>query len=366
MKGQLQNIISLCFVVIFFLMMIVPMAFGLFGDETVNNCEKRKLATFPKWEFSHEFLMDFNEWYEDHYGLRNELILIQAKIKFGWFKSSTNPKDCIIGKEGWLFYNSESDLMYGSYSRRNLLSRVELDFYVKQEKERKTILEEKGIKYLYFICPNKSTIYPEYLPYQMKMQIRDTVSKTDQIISHFAKFLPDLQMIDVRNAILSAKKKQLYRKLDSHWNDLGAYYAYKSFMEQTKDVFGDEPIELKDFDIVWKKSQQGDLLNMLGLCEQELTSEDIPIFTLKRKIEIINDDGPMPNSYGKRNPDAKNGMRVLFFRDSYGSAFIQFFSLHFKETYFVWTDYDQKTVDLIKPDVVVVSKVERRLFPSKE
>ena len=49
----------------------------------------------------------------------------------------------------------------------------------------------------------------------------------------------------------------------------------------------------------------------------------------------------------------------LFFRDSYTRNLIPYFTQHFKESYYYWQDYDQRIVDSIKPDVVVVSKVER-------
>ena len=51
--------------------------------------------------------------------------------------------------------------------------------------------------------------------------------------------------------------------------------------------------------------------------------------------------------------------KVLFFRDSYTRNLLPYFTQHFKESYYYWQDYDQKIVDSLRPDVVVVSKVER-------
>jgi len=38
---------------------------------------------------------------------------------------------------------------------------------------------------------------------------------------------------------------------------------------------------------------------------------------------------------------------------------IPFISLHFQQSNFIWSDYDQKFVDDMQPDVVLVAKVER-------
>ena len=68
---------------------------------------------------------------------------------------------------------------------------------------------------------------------------------------------------------------------------------------------------------------------------------------------------PDDPAYKHINPSAKNSKKILFFRDSYTRNLIPFFTQHFKESYYYWQDYDQKIIDSLKPDVVVVSKVER-------
>ena len=359
MKGTIQNI----FIGLVFLTLTIPALLALFDGKLTENCEKRKLNTRPSFSFSEKFIDDFENYFDDNFGLRNSLISWGSSIKVNLFKSSVHPQNVKFGKSGWLFYNKIDGGIFNSYTHQNLLTNNELDSLVEVWESRKINLESKGIKYIMAAWPNKSTIYPEHLPFTMQAQIKDTISKTDQILNFLRSSKSSIPFIAVRSKFMEEKKNaKLYQKLDTHWNQLGAFYAYRYFMEETNDVLGIVPYNLDDFSISYHDESKGDLLSMLGICETLSFSETNPTLQLtNNNLTITKSEGKYKNSLIFKNEKCDNKLKVLIFRDSFTDALIPFFKTHFYETHFVWFDYQNHIVDTLKPDVVITSFVERNI-----
>jgi len=359
MKGTIQNI----FIGLTLITLITPSLFTLFHIKLVENCEKRKLNNRPSFSFSEKFITDFENYFDDNFGLRNSMITWGSSIKVNLFKSSVHPQNVKFGKSGWLFYNKIDVEIFNSYTHQNLLTNNELDSLVEVWESRKINLESKGIKYIMAAWPNKSTIYPEHLPFTMQAQIKDTISKTDQILNFLRSSKSSIPFIAVRGKFMEEKKNaKLYQKLDTHWNQLGAFYAYHYFMEKTSDILGVVPYNLEDFTIKYHYESKGDLLSMLGICETNSFSETNPTLQLtNNNLTITKSEGKYKNSLIFKNEKCKNRLKVLIFRDSFTDALIPFLKTHFYETHFVWFDYQKHIVDTIKPDVVITSFVERNI-----
>ena len=359
MKGTIQNI----FIGLTLLTLTIPALLALLDVKLVENCEKRELHTLPTFSISEKFIDDFENYFDDNFGLRNSLINWGSSIKVNLFKSSVHPQNVKFGKSGWLFYNKIDGGIFNSYAHRNLLSNEELKSLVEVWENRKINLESKGIKYIMAVWPNKSTIYPEHIPLTMKAQIKDTLSKTNQILNFLHSSKSSIPFITVRTNLLEEKKKnKLYRKLDTHWNQVGAFYAYQYFMEKTSDILGVVPYNLEDFTIKYHCESKGDLLSMLGICETNSFSETNPTLQLTdNNLTITKSEGKYKNSLTFKNKKCDNRLKVLIFRDSFTDALIPFFKNHFYETHFVWFDYQKHIVDTLKPDIVITSFVERNI-----
>ena len=359
MKGTIQNI----FIGLTLMTLSAPALFTFLDLKLADNCEKRKLNHFPDFSFSEKYITDFESYFDDNFGLRNSLISWGSSIKVNLFKSSVHPQNVKFGKSGWLFYNKIDGGIFNSYTHQNLLPNKELDSLVEVWENRKINLENKGIKYIMAVWPNKSTIYPELIPLTMQAQIRDTVSKTTQVLNYLHSSKSSIPFIAVRSKFMEEKKKnQLYRKLDTHWNEIGAFYAYRYFMEETSNILGVVPYNLDDFTITYHDESKGDLLNMLGICETNSFSENNPTLRLKdNTLSTTKSGGKYKNSLIFKNEKCENRLKVLIFRDSFTDALIPFFKNHFYETHFVWFDYQNHIVDSIKPDIVITSFVERNI-----
>lgn len=355
MRVSRLHIISYC--ILFFLVLFSPTIKSYFISTSTVNCEKRSLKAFPKLTWNDSILQELGAYYEEHFGLRNEFIYWQSELKVAVFNSSSNPKDVQIGRANWLFPTSKLDYSYGSYTHRDLWSTQELITVRKIHLERKNLLKNRNCTYLLAVWPNKTTIYPEFIPKHLHWMKKDTLSKVDQLIQFFKESNIDIPIIYPKNYLLKHKKEKLYFKNDTHWNQLGAFYGYVYFMNQTSSLFGEKPKNRKAYKISYKSIKSGDLLKIMGMCSSNLFPEKIPQLKCRKYVKIY--ATPNDISYKHINPSATSNKKVLFFRDSYTRNLLPYFTQHFKESYYYWQDYDQKIVDSLRPDVVVVSKVER-------
>lgn len=353
MLKQIKIAYSLCFLVLLFLPSL-----GLWATvDALESCEKRSLSQWPTFQWTEEYFSAFERFFKDHFAFRNLATHTNSRVKYSLFNSSAKPADASIGAEEWFFYSSKNDYEMDSYARRNLLSAEELNTLRKDWEWRKHLLNEQGIAYFMAVWPNKSTIYERYMPNRMKWQKVDTLSRVDQVKRHLVDKNSSISLIDVRQKLLDrAKKERIYHKHDAHWNDLGAYYAYETLMEALQM----EAFKMEDFDIEWEETNRGDLLGLMGLCNSTSIKEQEIVFQPKdeqHQIERIETD--VNNMYLSANTHAASSKTILVFRDSFTSAMVQFISLHFKKAYFVWTDYQPQIVEALKPDIVIVAKVER-------
>ena len=352
------------YIAIFILAILAPeLVRGLALDKGLKNLEKRELTPIPEFKSMVDFPREFENYYNDNFGLRNFLITQSSKIKINLFKTSPKPELVQFGKNKFLFYNSYEDNIFKSYTNTNLLNRENLDKFKKRQLERMRKLDEKGIKYICGFWPNKHTIYQENLPLSMSLQIKGNHTLADQIISTFDG--TELLFFDVRRDLLEAKDSEiLYRKFDTHWNSSGAYQGYKSFCEQTNSVLGLKPKQLDEFDIKYIENNEGDLNNLLGIESIFNYTEKMPVYKLKddnKAFRLVEDDKYPEGSLVTHKKNGVHDKKVLIFRDSFTTELIQFISLHFKEVVYVRGDYDQSLVNDLNPDIVISCRAERYL-----
>lgn len=357
--------ISQIYISLFIGIIIAPFVYNTFFESGENgNLEKRELAQMPELVSFEKFPMEFENYYNDNFGLRGVLIDLSGKIKVNIFKSSPKPEKVQFGNDGFLFFNDLNDEIFESYTNSSLLSVEELDRVYEKFESRKEKLAKDGIQYVCGFWPNKHTIYPELLPTSMKLQIEGEISQADQVVSFLKKM--DFPFFDVRDALLKAKTTQtLYRKLDTHWNSNGAYVAYKSFCESTYDVLGLSALDISNFNIVSLEMKEGDLTGQLGVKSIFGFEENLPIYKLEDKSKsytIKNSNGLPKGTIVTQNQNAPKKEKVLIFRDSFASALVQFISLNYSEVVYVNGIYDQDIIDSVKPDVVISCRVERYIL----
>jgi len=292
---------------------------------------------------------------------------------------STNPDQVLIGKEDWLYLGEQ----YGNTISRNRRGATVEDAEVARIIGHATNswsewLSQKGVStFRVMLGPDKSTIYPEFLPGWAQPA---TESATDTLLKNVSQGL----YIDTRTALRAAKSQfteSLYYKTDTHWNSLGAWVAFQAFQgEIARTETGLRLLTEQDVRISNVNERQGgDLAKFLRLKEILRDDEvaidiksELPVETAQYDFETgrLKRSGGNPEIHTAQRPllvkskNALNQKRVLWLRDSFGTAIAPFMAATFSET--LQLHYDAahpelfaRLVDTYKPDYVFITVVER-------
>jgi alginate O-acetyltransferase complex protein AlgJ len=271
----------------------------------------------------------------------------------------------IVGKDGWLFYIGNKSIQ--DYQRTlHLKTKKLLGFESALVSLEKAVVENGG-RLIVIIAPDKSTIYPQYMP--DNIPILGQESRTDQFLE-FMQQKNDIKVIDLRPALIQASlSNQVYYKTDSHWNCLGAYSGYQEIISEISAYFPElQAYSVDDFEMVLSNSSTRDIPRMMGLSGEEEVFSLIPKFPaspFEVKYESEgNDKGPrvVVNSGQSSQPS------VLLFHDSFytNACMAGLFELHFSRVASIPSasiniqDYMQ-LIRGEKPDIVIVEFVERNI-----
>jgi len=391
--------IKKAFVFIFFLIIIVPnLGFFLTLDKTKLN-ERRQLATRDSIAYHNfkEFTITFDNFVSDNFEFRKLLLSTNSSLRYKIFNTTLNDK-VIIGKDEWLFLNKlGGDNAFADFTHRNLLSNQELYTIKNTLYKRKSILDRKGITYYPIIYPNPHTIYSSQLPQNVLKSVIGQTSRCQQLM----QYVNDPHKIEILNPTseLIAEKDNylLYLKNDTHWNEMGAYFAYKFlFNKIAEDLPVLKPKTLNEFDVYWIRSLDDPILtelgerndvfkdykfkgqanvycpngleNLLGISQRKAIRDSVPIlidksgFHAKKTVE----QGKRKTARDLvvyRNPKQKNGLTAIVYRDSYTDAIQKFLIPHFSKIILTRAHFNLTQIEKHKADVVIEGRVER-YFPA--
>lgn len=368
-KETAQNIAHLLTIVAFIIATFVPLTATILSATKKNSvAENRMLSTLPKVELTKAslkaFPKAFNQYYADHFGLRDLLITGYKKLKFNLEDSAS--EDVIIGKNDWLFLGplkpskkKPSDDPIGDFRNINNYSEAELQSAIEYFNILNLWLEKQDIKFLFMIAPNKHTIYEENLPTYITKTSNQ--SATDQLITKLRE-LTNITVIDVREALLAKKvTHQLYYKIDTHWNHYGANIAQYEIMKTLRKLFPEAP-QARYFPFVEQHTTTGDLARFIGL-DGFQDIEPKPIF------EGACEPRKSPKDAGFFDPYSFNcegkPLNGVIFRDSFFSALIPYLSRQLGRSTFIWKkptfDDFKHYITIEKPDFIIEEWVERSL-----
>ena len=182
----------------------------------------------------------------------------------------------------------------------------------------------------------------------------------------------EVTILDLRDELTAAKHHSplLYFKMDTHWNQYGAFVAYQEICKtiQADEDFSDFVCKSEDDYTVETIPYEGDMVKLMPT-NLELT-EPIPRF-------IPNFDSPVQASWvrGPHDRDREewvtsyippnespNPYTLVSFRDSFFMDVVPFLQEDFQETTFEWNfHYNQELIEYEDPDIVIVEVVERYL-----
>ena len=297
--------------------------------------EKRELTVLT-WKG--DFSKNIEAWLNDRIGPKE--LATELYSRFHYLLMLNN--DLVLkGKDHWLFYCDKDDGdVFGDWLGRNPLSTEELEKIVSNLIRSQKKMEQKRIKFLLVIAPNKERIYREFLPDNFSEFGNNT--RLNQIKERLKKH-PDIHFLDLGSEILERKKNStypLYYKADTHWNSLGAFWGSYAIVEKFNGMNIILPkLKLSDFSITVSKKETGDLVTPMGLKSYPHDLE----------IELV------------RVQQSTNNLptRILLLGDSFGVALEPFLKNFFPNFYFERRSHANGFIKRFKPDIVVLEIAER-------
>lgn len=244
----------------------------------------------------------------------------------------------LLGKEDWLFYKSTEDGdPISDYQGINHYDEATMQAYADKLTNERNQFTNYGIDFYILSIPNKSSVYPEYMPDTIER--KDTTSRTDLLMKYLEENT-DLNVVDAKPALVKAKrKKPVYYKSDTHFNQIGAFVTVQAL----KDKIDGKTDSLKDvkFDKVMN-NYSGDLA---CLCDMQ---------------DTFNNDTQYQLDAATVNNKIKSNKRILVIGDSFSEVMQSIMSQYFAEvkTVNIWS-FELSLLDEYKPDIVVWEHAER-------
>ncbi|WP_201584129.1 acyltransferase family protein [Psychrobacter jeotgali] len=223
--------------------------------------------------------------------------------------------------------------------------------------------DKTGTKVAFIMGPNKSSIYPEFLPEALV----PSETKYSSFFLDKLKIIPNLVVYDPTADLLKAKEKEglLYWKTDTHWNDKGAFIAYSGLAEALS--LPTPQVTFTPGDV-----HEGDLIGISKLEDFPLDASDSwrvdwqeqPI---SQEQEVPNEhDSPFGNPTIVTTQNALTDKYVWVVGDSFSQSLKPYLNATFKEVYYVG-HWSEKLEDLAKelnkvsrkPDIIIIERVER-------
>lgn len=363
-------------VILFGLLLAVP-GFLLFvqPDNQVNS-ENRTMAEMPKLNFAQldEFPHKFDKYVNDHFPFRSTFLNFTFLYSI---KNNISPiPDVIIGKNDFLFCGTYERKLYEGtmdFSEEKMLE------IVHELADRQERLLRDSIRFYVVLAPSAFEVYPEYLPDYM---LRTEETATDRFCRMMAEKAPQVTCLYLKDKMLKHKKEgRLYLKNDNHWNFLGSEYAAEDILSLMAGDYPQLPQKIRQkFTLEPYIRHEGNLNDMLMLnMALDRFSQDTEYHVhyvdsarydvhenFNRKYKPI-PDFSYPWDYERRfTTNRSQQPKIVVIRDSFGGYLIPFLSPWFRESVFLFDNWEYGANDAIiqqeKPDIVLLIIYEPHLY----
>ena len=280
-----------------------------------------------------------------------------------------------VGTNEFMFYGEEIEYFSGN----TVIDNRTVDQIASRLTDIKEKADENGIDLYLLICPNKSTVYADYVPENVN-RAEDT-SRT-KLVSYLEENT-DINITDATDALIAAREEygdKLYYKYDTHWTQHGGYIAYRELIKTIRRDHPDTVFYASDcFDVTEYETYMKDNAYYLGY--YDAYTDYGPVYSLKKGPEATLTAKRSEEQHGQyrfcyRWEDGyrddlvyaafesvnENSPKAYVLRDSYGIALVPFMKESFSASSFLWsykTTFSSVTDS--GANVLVIEIVERTL-----
>ncbi|QDM17979.1 alginate O-acetyltransferase AlgX-related protein [Tardiphaga sp. vice278] len=350
----------------FFAILLIPIT--LFGIDFGRS--DFALGDFPS-SLSRKSPRDFENWFTTRLGLRSLATSIGARLNFDILRRTTSPL-VVFGKGDWIFTADSGD-MSGPPPRvadvRGILRADEKTISGMSENfaQNKTVMAQCGGAFLALVAPNKQSVYGDYLT--------NAGWPTDtRLTSLLAKLSPEARAVvqSPRDDMLKFRSERpdllLYHKTGSHWNDLGAWVAYKGIVDKLAKegaIYAPDRAGLENFNINSSVIDGENMDLVIRYAKKLFTDVEVRLIS-KANPPLVGQVGTeplIPPGFDRTeytNPNGKG--RLLYMGDSFGARLVPLLARHFESA--VYMDYPFVLTSLVakyRPTVVILESIERNV-----
>ncbi|HEY0396621.1 MAG TPA: hypothetical protein VGD01_19245 [Candidatus Elarobacter sp.] len=361
-------------IVVFALLLLWPAALALAGragtdGDFIYHSEMRNAFVAPPpssgalatggWE------RDLERQIADGFPLRRRLIEGYDVAKYLWLGDVAS-SHVVRGGDGWLFYGDEErSYLDGSYHPTD----AELERLAGVYQARADWCARRGIAYVFAFVPNKSTVYTRFLPDSVRVA---TPTAAERLLPLIAA--RGVRVVDTRRPLLAAAEHgEVYSKGETHWNDAGAYVAYREIVAalrgaRVRDTIA--PASLRPRIAL----EDGDLDRLAGITSA--VHDEVVVYDFPRRAHEVAAPGyrgdPIQGAFIRAafetgDPRLPKGM---LFGDSFTLALRPFLAEDFSRLVVMQhsipnaLQFDRTAIEAEKPGVVIQELIERALVYS--
>jgi len=323
---MMKKILSSFFIV--FIFAALAGSFFLPKDDILPD-ENRKRTTFPSWDDKQvqQYFAEIDKFATDNFPYR-DVFLGSYRFAINGLSDQVDMDKAFRGKDGWLFlgnsHNKNVDKLTGKLrpnpEQSPLLPRIVA---------LKNHFEEKGVKVVFLLGPQKGRIYPEKLPTIIK-------PVPARYVTPYMDWLREngVDVIDPTSALMARKERDIvYWKHDTHWNLVGGSVAFEAVAKHFS--FANCPA----YQFEKKPKYSGDLtkIGLFDVAKTDLDDNFMPLWSPEPDMseEVMKDASIRPADQTKiiRNPQAPHQETIWIVGDSFRTSLMEFFNHCFAESY---------------------------------
>lgn len=359
-KKAADILFGICFVAMIF----IPFLMLDTREEMDSSLENRALTKWPGLHFDKLHTEWYGHYVEDRVAFRDAAIRLNADISyylFGEFSEELH----MPGRDGYIFPADEGYIQ--NYQRLNIDEELMDDLMIYLSRSNAYIREQGGL-FVFMICPNKSSVYREYMP--EGIYVDETKESALDMAERKLDALGIPHVVPHEVFWEIKEREQIYNeKYDcAHWNDLGAFYGLSMVDEVVQETYPDIPV-----------MERGDFAESLEITRgleffaaSEEIPDNVPRLTCTAPSSLgVETDSPdrvdVPVIPGNNmayfyNENALSDKCVLILHDSFLDNRETWYTYRYREVYYgarVNYTYMKEYIDLIHPDVVIFELAER-------
>lgn len=338
-----QSRIEILFLTAFFIMLFVPMSH--INQGKIAKSENRQLA---KWhslikkdgEINFNFGKDYENWFNDRFALRKNLIDLNYIYKFPINKKIETEK---------MYYYKDSNVVFnkGHIPKKETFSKENIQPVAMELNKLNDFCNNHNIKLYVLIVPYNQYIYQQYAK---DFANPEGLKKLNNNIKELQE-KSDANIVYVYDELKKASEKDFVAfKTDHHWSEYGAFIGYQRIMKEIQKDFPDIKIAKEsDFQITTSKKVRSDydrkfhtgetiIYNapFLKLKSKRILDTNYKYYTHKNNTKMKISEQNIAGEWGKNYVYSnKYNYRLLEIGSSMNENLLQFTPYSFKNTKYI-------------------------------